>query len=224
MYTNTFKAQSCRLVCMTRDYKQESLTSPLSYRILRNIAEAEGTTYPSKVAEDLGSTYQTVNNYMRGLRKWGLIKRSKKEGKKQYYEIDYNAFNELFVNLWCSRSRENSENFEKLLSEYKDFGEFQSVEEMSEKFNSLLQRYIFHYLRKYEESTIDEMIYEDFYMSFPTDSDKKWVKSFIILLENIRGSSYQGDEAMKNSIEDIQGKEIENYADNIFKDISSNLS
>ena len=171
---------------MTRNYKEESLTSPLSYRILRNIAEADGAAYPSKVAEDLGSTYQTINNYMRGLRKWGVIKKSRKEGKKQYYKIDYSAFNELFVSLWCSNEKD-----------------FSKIEELPEKFDSLLQNYIFYYLKYSEESTIEKMIIEDFYVGLPVNVDEKWLKEIIEVFRDIRKNSRSGEMAMRDSIKDI---------------------
>lgn len=159
----------------TRDYSEEVLTSGLAYKVLRalnnNPTEA---CYPTKIAEEIDSSYQSVNNYMKGLRDRGLVEIESTEGKKKFYRINKEKLVDFFFEFWLKKTEKVD--FESLQEMFGTEGEGEPLRSYDRESvqsrlkqhreNPLERTFLEYYLKKYLEatngSTLEKMVYDDF--------------------------------------------------------------
>jgi predicted transcriptional regulator len=156
----------------SRNYAEEVLTSPLAYKILHEISSSEEGTYPTKIAENLDSSYQSINNYMKGFRQNDMIEVSREDGKKKIYEINFDGLTDYFLNHW--KSIVDNTDLEELknaygvkeshpITEYSDKPAKDLIEDV-DNYNDrvFFKAYFRMYLNEKEDSKVIYMIYSDF--------------------------------------------------------------
>lgn len=84
---------------MNRDYSEEVVVSNLAFRITTYLIK-NGESYPTQIAEDLDSSYSSANNYRKGLEERNIIKKTRKEGKKQFYKVNKEGILGLWEEEW----------------------------------------------------------------------------------------------------------------------------
>ncbi|MFB6144263.1 MAG: ArsR/SmtB family transcription factor [Candidatus Nanohaloarchaea archaeon] len=186
-----------------RDYKKEILTSKLAFKILRKL-HRNGESYPTEIAKELETSYDSVNNYMKGLRKRNLVQKSRKEGRKQLYKINTDSFFTLWLVLWKNLSKKD-----KTLSVSKERSDF-------------IKNYISHYLDQVPTSSLNKMLIHDFISSlesvtgnpkygetpFPTLNTPEWLRELEKNLHEIYFNRYKtGKIAMRLAIEELESEE-----------------
>jgi len=84
---------------MGRDFSEEVVMSNLAFRVVKQLKD-KGESYPTEIAEDLDSSYSSLNNYRKGLEEREIIQKTREEGKKQYYELNEEAILGLWEEEW----------------------------------------------------------------------------------------------------------------------------
>lgn len=169
---------------MARDYKKECLNSKFGFKIMKEIRD--GNYSPSKISKNMDTSINSISNYLRGFRKLGFVK-SRKEGRKKIYSINYEGFIEYFFEI---------------------IGE-EPEGENNQKSWELLEGYIQDYLQVMEDKTIKQMLFIDFTTGLTktieklNDSDKP-VLDYLKELSNKINETYisqkTAEEIIKNKI------------------------
>lgn len=185
----------------SRDYSEEALTSNLAYRILCHLFR-NGEDYPTGIANNLDSSYQSVNNYMKGLRELKLVEKTREEGKKRFYEINkeqivglwgdtwHQKFDELSDEQWDSLTNRINKEFE---VEYESEVSFQ---EEWDQMKDLFARYYENYLESIDSSNLEKMMVKDFitplalYVEGAIGGEETDIEAWMVLWERIMVSTY----------------------------------
>jgi DNA-binding transcriptional ArsR family regulator len=149
---------------MTPEYDQKKrlLNSEVAYQILRTLERnpREEGMYSKEIAEELDKSRNSVANYLKLLRDFGLIKRTKRN-QAQYYDIDY----EGIFDFWKSETLEKLNQIVKETKE--DELEFptseklpDSINEINEEISSLRPENIESLTKKFEED-IEKGLFQD---------------------------------------------------------------
>jgi DNA-binding transcriptional ArsR family regulator len=77
---------------MTYEPEERLYNSKLALKILKTLTKED--KYVKEIAEDVDSTVDSVNGYLKMLRDTGMIKRSKRT-QRQYYKINYEGITEF---------------------------------------------------------------------------------------------------------------------------------
>lgn len=169
---------------MTSYNLEEILEHKDAYFILQNISVKE-EDYIRQIARDKEKNPNHLHNVSKPLRDSGLIQESKRQRAK-YYEINWGRFVKIFFLLWNEELEENSEidpiisekigkeTIEKIKSDFRTlrtrnkldlFENLDSLED--ENLIERLEEFVIDYSKMYfannEESTIQEMLVEDFF-------------------------------------------------------------
>lgn len=172
-----------------------AVDSKMGYKVLRKLTEEE-EDYPTNIANKLGSTYHSVNNYMKSLRELGIAVKSEKEGRKQKYRVNLDGL----YSLWKELYKTDIENVPEDLRNYEIFEEMgEVISQKEEETQKLVKDYILFYLTSVEESTIKKMLQGDFYRAVSllphrTDRDTPdWIKKWAMELSVLYSFSQNSD-------------------------------
>ncbi|WEL23216.1 helix-turn-helix domain-containing protein [Candidatus Nanohalovita haloferacivicina] len=191
---------------MVRDYEEEVMTSLLAYKILRSI-NRKGQAYPTEIAEDLDTSYQSVNNYMKGLRKRKIVEKSKEEGKKRYYSISPEGIFNTWKQLWLEDL--DKETVSSLKRAVQSDKAQKHIEDIENNVGVLVSSYTAGYLEVNEEGNLQDMLYDDFWTSlqpYPTNSEQ-WLSTFCHLMDILRKTEKVGKGPMIAAIEKTRESE-----------------
>jgi DNA-binding transcriptional ArsR family regulator len=207
----------------SRDYTEEVLTSNHAYRILRHLFQ-EGEDYPTGIAKGLDSSYQSVNNYMKGLRARKLVEKTREEGKKQFYSLNEEGVTALWSDLWHqkfdSMSNEQWETITHRLNqefEIKDStSDDISFQEEWTYMEDLFDNYWRNYFETVEESNLEKTMIKDFitplalYVEGAIGQGTD-LESWVVLWERIMVSAYlekdtDGVESFLKALEETKNK------------------
>jgi len=141
----------------SRDFTEECLTTETGYKIVRTLIRGDANN-PTAIAEEINSSYHSISNYMRGLRKRGIIAAERKEGRKKIYAASLPALYELVFELFTEPVPDSH------IDSMKDSDLFDISEEHTEEFMDIMEKYFIAYCDWVEESTIQNMCVDDLLM------------------------------------------------------------
>ena len=146
-------------------YEESStLSSKAAYKVLRTLylCEAEEGMYAKEIAEESDQSRHTVSKYLKALRDLNLIKRSKRT-KAQYYVFDLKGFYNYFWEYWNDLMTQKVENIDRDETIHTNLVSEEMIEKEDIRKNT--ERYIETYLESFEQSSLEEMIFEQFGMA-----------------------------------------------------------
>ena len=155
--------------------RENVLTGKRAYQVLKNICRAEDGSYSTKISNKIGTTQQVVSEIIKILKDLGLIQKGKRT-QAQYYEINLKGFVALFEELIQEEIIEESseEELEVLESELDLFDESTNYDirkALDRDVSVLIQIYSKNYLLTVENSSIKEMLIDDFFLGLERNSN-----------------------------------------------------
>lgn len=158
---------------MMSDQKEDFVyESKMGYKVLRQIHLLE-EPYPSKIAEELGSSYHSLRRYFKEFEEKGIVTKNK-EGQKTIYSVNLTSLFELQVKIFDSFLNEVSiseldfnfpQKHENILE--KDINSGDSLSDLRNQINDdqffqFNRIYTHFYLKENKDSTLYSMMTTDF--------------------------------------------------------------
>lgn len=168
---------------MANDTFERMVNSEVAYSILRNLSEEP--MYAKELSEEIGSSRNSIANYLNMLRDSGLIERGKRT-KAQYYKIRPDGFFDVLIKFLEDKQEENGiEGLETLLQnseididlEDSNYG-LESLK--NDRVKEFLIFYCSRYIETVETSTIRKMLIERLHSGLQfatTDLDSEEIDS-----------------------------------------------
>lgn len=174
------------------------LESEKAYTVLREIAFSEEGSYGKKVAEENDMKQQLASELISTLNDLGIVVKGKRT-RAQYYKVDITALIDIFWKM-LKEDLPDSDSFEDMIEEHSDMldevGENEDAksvdEQMNEVFPKYFSEYISEYLKTIPQSTIKEMLINDFFKAvtrykFGAVEAPKW---FLLIKELSKGKDF----------------------------------
>lgn len=137
--------------------------SELVYGIIRELSESEKT--PTQLSESLGTSSQSINNYLKKLNEVGIVEKEKRDGRSRPYSLNGDETKEFVVDYF--QHIVESEILEEDISEeianlevqlYDYFAPYKLTDGLGSDLEVLLMEFLETYIRVNETSTIREML------------------------------------------------------------------
>ena len=162
---------------------------------------------PTELASNLGTSSQSINNYLKILTKLNLVEKCEKEGRSQPYKIKTNpAFSTIFWHYWEKKIRENTE-----FNSYKEYrnSNFSTTSKgidlpKKSSFENELNQVLCSYIRRLSNLGIDYTIKEVF-----TDIFSRQAK--FVLSESGKENMAEWVNALMNMITVAESKDLGSY-------------
>lgn len=161
--------------------------SKLAYRILKELYTQEGS-YKTQIAENIGSSPKSVDNYIRKLQKEDLVYKKGKDGRKVIYSAKIESLLEIWEKIWKNQLED------KIMSvQAENISYWDDIDKVHEEMNSkaplFVKYYISTYFEEVQDSNIDQMLYEGFIDTFKPEIGVKeelpdWLDLFLFRIRN----------------------------------------
>lgn len=156
--------------------QKQILNSETAYKVLRKIYQGEKGSYPKRISEDLNTHSNTISDMIKVMRDMSIVKRGQRS-KAQFYTLDYQGIYDYWTSDLLEKYKKNAPDFEHKQDAIKDFKEAietdTPIEEVTEsdygEISTFLIRYLSEYLSSVENSTINEMLYDNIHEGMRTE-------------------------------------------------------
>jgi regulator of replication initiation timing len=156
--------------------QKQILNSETAYKVLRKIHQGEKGSYPKRISEDLDTHSNTISDMIKVMRDMSLVKRGERS-KAQFYILDYQGLYDYWTSDLLEKYKKNAPDFQHKQDAIEDFKEAietdTPIEEVTEsdhgEISTFLIRYLSEYLSSVENSTINEMLYDNIHEGMRTE-------------------------------------------------------
>lgn len=188
--------------------RQNVLTGERAYQVLREIAKNEDGSYSSEIARNIETTQQVVSEIIKILREDFQVLEKGKRTQAQYYEINYDGFYTFFLDVLSDALLEKeTEELESELEDEANFREILQDNSLQSNLKPFLKEYVRHYLRLRETSTLQEMLFDDFFeglRSIDNSDIPEWLKTLDESVKLRQDSFYTSEDIFRMSLEEFE--------------------
>lgn len=138
--------------------KDTITNSEVTYHILRELLKDEKT--PTELSEGLETSSQSINNYLKRLMDFDVVKKAEKQGRKQPYTTDIDNLQDFLKELFGNYIEDldiPEDVIETELDMYDAFTDYNIRQGIERDYKIVLFEFVDNYLSMIEHSTIEEM-------------------------------------------------------------------